>query len=304
MRDRMDNEAHAMTQEIQQILLNPSLYEKAQDWSARHAYFMQSAVDNVMGPIIWHAAYNHAIELKHTEDDARALADSVVRTTQGSTLAEDIARIETGNAWWRMFAQFAGYFNMLANLLGTEFSNQMHDLGLRKGMGKGLYIFTLGFLVPALLSELIVQAFRGGPDDEDKDGETLDDWLAALGMGTIRSAIAMVPVAGQVANYGINLANTKPYDDRISTAPAISMLESAVRAPFSVYEAAANDKSAQKAVRDVATLISLTTGLPANAIARPVGYVAGMADDKINPTGPADTARGLVTGIASPKSKQ
>jgi len=115
--------------------------------------------------------------------------------------------------------------------------------------------------------------------------------------------VAMVPVAGQVANYGINLANTKPYDDRISTAPAISMLESAVRAPFSVYGAVVDDASAQKAVRDVATLISLTTGLPANAIARPIGYVAGMATDKINPTDPIDMARGLTTGIASPESK-
>ena len=303
MRNRMDNETAAMTQEIQQILLNPSLYEKAQNWTARHAYFMQSAVDNVMGPIIWTGAYNNALEQGKDENDARAIADGVVRQTQGSTLAEDVSRIETGNAWWRMFAQFAGYFNMQANLLGTEFSNSMHDVGLRKGMGKGLMIFTLGFAVPALMSELIVQAFRGGPDDEDKDGETLDDWLAALGVGTIRSAMAMVPVVGQMGGYALNLRNDKPYDDRISTAPAISMLESAIRAPFSVYGAAVNDKSAQKAVRDVATLISLTTGLPANAIARPVGYVAGMADDRIDPTSQADAARGLLTGVASPASK-
>ena len=113
----------------------------------------------------------------------------------------------------------------------------------------------------------------------------------------------MVPVVGQMGGYALNLRNDKPYDDRISTAPAISMLESAIRAPFSVYGAAVNDKSAQKAVRDVATLISLTTGLPANAIARPVGYVAGMADDRIDPTSQADAARGLLTGVASPASK-
>lgn len=303
MASRMDNEVAQMSQEIEQILLNPSLYEKAQNWSARHAYFMQSAVDNVIGPIVWTGAYNQALEQGMSEDDARKHGDAVVRQTQGSTLPEDISRIESGNAWWRMFAQFAGYFNMQANLLGTEFANQMRDLGLRRGMGKGLYIFTLGFLVPALVSELIVQAFRGGPGDDDKDGEYLDDWFAALGMGTIRSGIAMVPVAGQVANYGINLANTKPYDDRISTAPAISMIESAVRAPQSIYAATMDDGNKQKAVRDLATLISITTGLPANAIARPVGYLAGVEDDKINPTGPADAARGLITGVASPESK-
>ncbi len=303
MAGRMDNEVAQMSQDIKEILLNPSLYEKAQNWSAKHAYFMQSAVDNVIGPIVWTGAYNHALEQGMSEDDARRHGDAVVRQTQGSTLPEDISRIESGNAWWRMFAQFAGYFNMQANLLGTEFSNQMRDLGLRKGAGKGLYIFTLGFLVPALISEMIVQAFRGGPGDDDKDGEYLDDWFAALGLGTIRSGIAMVPVAGQVANYGVNLANTKPYDDRISTAPAISMLESAVRAPQSIYAASMDDGNKQKAVRDVATLISITTGLPANAIARPLGYIAGVEDDKISPTGPVDVARGLVTGVASPESK-
>ena len=303
MASRMDNEVMQMSQDIDAILTNPSLYEQAQQWSAKHAYFMQGAVDNVMGPIIWTGAYNQALERGDSESDARAYADGVIRQTQGSTLPEDVSRIESGNAWWRMFAQFAGYFNMQANLLGTEFANQTHDMGLRNGAGKGLYIFTLGFLVPALLSELIVQAFRGGPDDDDKDGQWLDDWFAAFGMGTVRSAVAMVPVVGQVANYAINLANTKPYDDRISTAPAISMIESAVRAPQSVYKAMAGDGSSQKAVRDVATLISLTTGLPAAAIARPVGYVAGVAQDSINPTSAADAARGIFTGIASPESK-
>jgi len=31
--------------------------------------------------------------------------------------------------------------------------------------------------------------------------------------------------------------------------------------------------------------------------------MAGVADDRINPTGPVDYARGMVTGFASPQSK-
>lgn len=57
-------------------------------------------------------------------------------------------------------------------------------------------------------------------------------------------------------------------------------------------------------MRDTATLISMTTGLPATAIARPLAYAVGWAEDKIAPTGPVDTARGLVTGTPSPESKR
>jgi lipid-binding SYLF domain-containing protein len=82
------------------------------------------------------------------------------------------------------------------------------------------------------------------------------------------------------------------------------MLESSLKAGPSVYSAVVNDGSAQKAVRDVATLISMTVGIPVNLAARPIGYMAGMADNKIVPTSEADMARGLVTGIASPESKR
>jgi hypothetical protein len=304
MASRMENEVAAMNDAIDSILLNPSVYESAQAWFAQHAYFMQSAVDNVMSPIVWTAAYNKHLEAGLSELDARRLADAAVRQTQGSTLAEDVSRIETGNAFVRMFTQFAGYFNMLANTMGTDFAVLAREQGLRKGMGRGFYVFLFGFMVPAMVSELIVQAGRGGPDDEDKDG-VLDDWLqAVLLTGPARTALAMVPGVGQVANAGFNTWNNKPYDDRISTAPAISMIESAVKAPYDVYKAVTDDGSVRKAVRDVATLIALTTGIPATAIARPGGYLADVEQGRVAPASTADAVRGAVTGAASPESKQ
>lgn len=306
MAERLDSEVAAMNDNINQILLNPTLLEKGQAWSMRHAYFLQTAIDSAMSPIIWTAAYNQALEQGHSHDDAVRLGDSAVRETQGSTLPEDISRIESGNAFVRLFTQFAGYFNMQANLLGTEYAKMIQqDYGLRKNASKGLFIFMMGFYVPAVVGELVMQLFKGGPGDDDKDGEYLDDWLAVLfGMAPLRTAIAMVPVAGQAINSAINAWNSKPYDDRIASSPAISMLESAAKAPVSVYNAVVNDGSAQKAVRDVATLISMTVGIPVNLAARPIGYAVGVADNKITPTSGPDMARGLVTGIASPDSKR
>lgn len=305
MAERLQSEVAAMSDDINAILLNPSLIEQGQAWTMRHAYFLQTAVDSVMSPIVWTAAYNQALEQGLDHKDAVRLGNSAVRETQGSSLPEDISRVESGDAFVRLFTQFAGYFNMQANLVGTEFSKLMQAYGLRQGAGRGIYVLLFGFLAPAVVGELVIQLFRGGPGDDDKDGEYLDDWLAALfGWAPLRTATAMIPVGGSVINAAANAWNGKPYDDRMATSPAISMLESAAKAPVSAYNAIVNEGSAQKAVRDVATLISMTVGLPANIAARPIGYLSGVADDKIDPTGPVDAIRGTLTGVASPESKR
>lgn len=304
MRERMDHEVAHMNGVIHDVLIDPTVYQSAKAFMARHAYFLQAAVDNVMGPVIWTGAYNQALEQGQSEKDARRFADATIRETQGSTLPEDISNFETGPAFVRMFTQFAGYFNMQANLLGTEFANIPKEMGLAQKSAKGFYVFTLGFLVPALVSEAMVQAFRGGPDDEDKDGEYLDDWLAALSLGTLRGATAMVPVAGQGVNAAVNYMNDKPYDDRIGTSPAISMLESAYRGAVGVPKKLIEDKDLHaRDVRDVATLISMALGIPVNVTAKPLGYAAEVNSGRVNPTSAADAVRGLVSGAASPDSK-
>ena len=304
MAHRMDNQVSAMLGDIQEILLNPSLFEKSQEWTKKHTFFMQSAVDNVMGTIIWNAAYNEAIEDGHGSDDAVKIADGIVRQTQGSSLPEDVSRMETGNAFVRMFTLFAGYFNMQANLLGTEFAKIAQEMGMRKGMGRGFYVMLMGFAAPAIVSELIAQAFRGGPDDDDKDGSYLDDWLmAVLVYGPMRTATAFVP-GGQIVNSAVAKLNHNPADDKMSITPVMNSLDALANIPVDLWKAEQGKANAQKTIRDIATVISVTVGLPANLAARPIGYLAGIDQGKTKPTSDADMVRGLLTGTASPPSKQ
>lgn len=312
MANRMEHEISMLSEEINAVLLNPTALESAQAWSQRHAYFLQTGVDNVISPIVWVGAYNQALETadKSMSDEAlklyaRRLADSSVRETQGTMMPEDVARIETGNSFVRMFTQFAGYFNMNANLLGTEFIKLTRDIGLKNGAGRGLYVLLFGLLIPAWVGEAIMQAFRGGPDDEDKDGEYLDDWMAAVfGFGLLRYATAMVPGVGQTINMMANRFNSKPYDDRMSTAPAVSMIESAATAPFSVYQSIVDDGKPSKSIRDVSTLVGLTLGVPLTPATKAIGYVADVQADRVDPTSNIDAVRGTITGVASPESKQ
>ena len=300
---RAKNEVAVMNEQMQAILIKPSTFQKAQDFSMRHAYFLQTALDNVLSPIVWTGALNQALADGMSEQDAIRFADSTVRQTQGSTLPEDVSRFETGPAYARAFTQFVGYFNMMANTNGTALKQIADEVGLKKGAGKALYVVMMGLMAPIWVAEAIALAFKGGPEDEDDDGY-LDDWLAAVfGMGTTKGLLAQIPILGQFGVAAANRFNDNPLDDRVSLSPAISLLESSVSAPESVYKAIVEDGSAQKAIRDVATLVSVATGVPVYGLARPIGYAAGVAQGKIEPTSAADAARGLVTGTASPESK-
>ena len=203
-----------------------------------------------------------------------------------------------------MFTLFAGYFNMQANLLGTEFAKIAQEMGMRKGMGRGFYVMLMGFAAPAIVSEMIAQAFRGGPDDDDKDGEYLDDWLmSVLVWGQIRYATAFIP-GGNALNSTITRFNSNPMDDRVSLSPVVNILEASASVPSDLLKLSEGKGNEQKTIRDVASLISLTVGLPANILARPLGYLAGIDQGKTKPTSDADMVRGLITGTASPPSKQ
>lgn len=303
MASRMDNQTMQMRQEIDDLLLNPSKYEKLQSYAGKHAYFLQSAFQNVVDVITWTGAFDQATAQGHPQVLAVQAANAAVRATQGSLNPEDVSRVETGPAFIRLFTQFTGYFNMQANLLGTESAKVMQDMGLKRGAGPLLYVFLLGFLVPAWFSEAIVQGMKGGPDDDEGDGY-LDEFLAAFFGAPARNAAAMVPVVGQSAVLVANTFNGKPYDDRMSTAPAVSMLENAANAPHSIYKAVAEDGKASRAIRDTLTLVSLATGIPVAALGKPLGYAADVMQGRVEPTGPVDAVRGAISGSASPESKR
>lgn len=303
MKDRMLHEVAAMNDAVESILVDPSLIERGQAWTQKHAYFLQAAADKIMSPIIWTAAYNQAIEGGQSERDAIRFADGVVRQTQGTTLPEDVSRFETGPAAARMFTQFVSYFNMMANTNATAMKQIVDEVGVRRGAGKLFYVALMGLLVPIWVAEAIAVGMRGGPEDEDDDGY-LDDWLAAVfGFGTIRGLTAQIPIVGQVAQLAVNRFNDNPADDKFSLSPAVSLIESSVSAPASVYKAIVEDGNKMKAARDVAAAATMATGLPIYGLSRPLFYATGVADDRVEPTSGTDFVRGLLTGTASPESR-
>lgn len=294
MDTRINSYQFELQRTMNEILLDPNKYDKLRDFASQHGYFLQQGTQGIVDTLTWVGAYNQAVEQGIPENAAVRQADAAVRMTQSSFAAEDISRIEVNSAFVRMFTHFYNYFNMMANITGTEFATAIRTMGLKKGAGRLVYVYAAGFMIPAVLSEIIVQSI-GGFDDDDDD-YTLGDAMLLFFGSQARALAAMAPGLGQVATAAAGRFTSAFYDDRISTSPAVSTLEAVVSAPFSVYKAIAEDGSWKKASRDMLTMLGLLTRLPLGQLGKPVGFLMDVEQGRATPENAGDWARGLLSG--------
>jgi len=281
---------------IEDLVLNPTKYETTKKFAQKNSSILAVFTQNFVNNVSWHAAYEHAVETGYSEADAIALADKAVTRTQGTPFPEDISRIETGTPVMRLFTMFSSYFNMMANLQGSEFATTIKQQGLKKGASRLFYVYAMGFMLPAIGSELITTALSGKGLDEDDDDVYIDDLLSIFFGSQFKTATMMFPVVGQVAQAAVNRFNDKFYDDNIRSSPVISQLDSALSATYTVPKALLGDGSPKRAVRDALTLFGTITQTPVAPIAKPISYLIDVSEGDADPTGPIDFTRGLITG--------
>lgn len=292
---RSASQAIAMRDTLDTIVSPKGKFEQAAAWFERHTYFAQTALQNQQDVVVWLAAFESSKSRGETEAEAAQYADAVIRQTQGSATPEDISRFETGTGWQKILTSMYGYFNMWGNHLSTEFRQSVRDQGLKKSSGRLLYVYFIGFMAPALLAQLIADAIRGDlPDDEEDEG--LQEWLSRFFGTQAKTAAAMVPIVGASVIAGVNAFNEKPYDDRVLSSPAISALETVVRVPKDFVDYIGGDGDASRTAKDTLSLLTLLTGLPFQALARPLGYALDVAEGDVEPEDGVDYARGLVAG--------
>jgi hypothetical protein len=297
MKSTQGSNIYEMQQAIDDIILNPTVFDDVRAFAKKHTYFLQTLTQNFVNTVTWTAAYEQAIEQKLTPEQAVLDADRAVRLTQGTNNPEDVARYQTGTATQQLFTQFTGYFNMLANLNAGELIKVTKTTGLRKGAGRAFYIYAMGFMLPAVASDLIVRFMAGDGLDADDDDDYLDDALASFFGSQFSTMTAMVPYGGAVANLVTKQFNEKVYDDRLSFSPVISTIESLTRVPADVYKAIAERTvNEKKLTKDALMLLGICSSLPVGPIGRPAGYLIDVAEGEANPTGPIDFTRGLISG--------
>jgi hypothetical protein len=285
MQQRTDEGSRDVDRAIDDMLLNPSLRQKAEQAGSRYGYALQQVAQNFLDRTVWLGAYRQATAQGATDADAVRQADAAVRMTQSSFAPEDSAKVEHAGAFTRLFLQFYSYFSGQANVLATEVQNA-------KGNPARLaYVYLMGFAIPAFVAELIAQGARGELDDFDDEEGLAIHLLKTFFSSQARYALAMVPIAGQAGNAALGQLTPERFDDRIGASPVYSAVEATVRAPFSIWRAATDDANPRTAVRDFLTAVAVLTGLPTGPLVRPLGY---LADDRRDED--EITVRGLVTG--------
>lgn len=309
MKARLENFEYEYQNRIETLAQTdrPSTLKSFRDWTMRHAYCLQTWMQILVDTPTWMAAFDKAVAEGRPDEQAIYYADSVVRRTQSSFDPESVARVETGSPLGRAFLVFYNYFNMQANLLGDSWARNV------KTGRYGQFVIDLALVmaVPAILSELIVQAFNGFDTGDDDDWDAYDA-AKLLISPVVKNAVALVPYGGQLVNAGatqlsrigdneegmmqlIFAPNT--FNDKLVSIPAASLIENTFKAIKQLGDAAWGEEvDARTATRNTLDALTLTTGIPFAGLKRPLGYAAGVAAGDIEPENPVDAARGVLSG--------
>lgn len=203
---RMDT----MDRDMRDMLSNDSGLGKTVSDIRATGFMAIGAVDRFVSVVSWMAAYNKSLETGVDEDVAIAYADEVIRKSQGSGAAKDLAAIMRGKGAageaMKMITPFysfmSAYYQRQRNFArdtGTAFRKR--DAAAIPGL---VTRFLLLYVFPALAAEWLAGRW---PDDDDEEGFT--QWaLKTMSL----NALGPLPVVRDLANVAV-----KGFDSSVSS---------------------------------------------------------------------------------------
>ncbi|PUB80898.1 MAG: hypothetical protein DBP02_19840 [gamma proteobacterium symbiont of Ctena orbiculata] len=194
----------------------------------------------------WLGAYEKALDEGKIEKDAIAFADSIVRMSQSAGGAKDLASVQQGSEYKRMFTMFYSYFSVLYNMLRRRTKVTQKE-GL-PSTPRAFMSFMYLVVLPAVLSELI--AGRGPDDDED---------VAVWTMKTVAGYPASTVVGVRDLTNGI----FSPYGYNIT--PVADAFESIVKAGKSTIDIAVGEGD-EGDLKNLTMAAGYIFGLPARQL--------------------------------------
>jgi hypothetical protein len=248
------------------------------DWTQKHALFLQRFFQNRVDVIGWIAARDQALAEGKSEADAKAEDNAVVRLTQGSGTAADIARAERQSPFVRLFTVYSSYFIGQLNLIAS-----------RPTWGTRATAAANSILFAGVVGSAIGMALRGGWDDEDRDGNLWDDVATwSLREAASTTTATFTPIVGPIVFR--RMFGDGP--GRLQLGPVVSMIDRAMGAPW----LATKDEIRGRGIMDIATALTMLSGIPFTAIARPIAYQVEVEAGRAQPVNTADYVRGLLMG--------
>jgi hypothetical protein len=183
----MKNRGRVLSRDIKEMLREnrqQTAVERVRVWSM---WMMQKTDMYGAAAPTWLAAYRMKLDEGWTDREASLFADTMVSDTQGSGEEMDLSTMQSGEETEKMFSFMYGYFSGTFNL-SVEAVQNIRGGKVAKGVSQL-------FMIHVIQGTLAMILMNGLPDDDDDDGELVDDYLAAIAVGTLENAVGSVPLA-------------------------------------------------------------------------------------------------------------
>ena len=316
METRMAGQVRDPEQQMRRMFENPSLFNRAVDMAKPVWYILQTITQNVVDTVTWYGRYAQTMEQMgaaptdlEAHNEAVARARSAVTLTQHSQRPENVAAFEVATPFNKLFIQFVGYANLLANLTGSEWKKTMRsDMGLPAKYANLVFTYLLVWAIPLAVGEMIKKAYED--DLEPKEDQSWANFLLwdLFTRPQLSAGAQAVPYYGQLGRLAMDAADDRPYNDRLQVAPAVQALEKGVLAGAELVKKWPDffeqGEVSGRVIRDGLGIFSALWGIPTKPVTRALSYQAQVESGKVTPTSEYDYFRGLATGLASPESKR
>ena len=172
----MKNRARTRFRELNELRNALEQQNAIRQAMGRYGYVLIMAVQQQVDVITWHAQLNKSLRAGADIQDAVAQADQAVIDSQGSGMTKDLAAIERGGEWRKLFTVYYGFMNTVLNLEINALTSK-RSLGYKAGTV--LMLSVAMPIIDAALSDLLKP---GDSDDWDED-----HWQAAVGKAVANS---------------------------------------------------------------------------------------------------------------------
>lgn len=267
--------------------LPPALAAIEKALPATNSYFKHiGLMDLAVSMPTWFGAYNQAmdgvIENIEAGNEHKAIlyADNIVRITQGSGGPKDLAQIQVGSAYHKMFTMFYSFFSVLHNQFRKVHTQFKQD----QDVGELISAITLMWILPALLDDLTLSR---GPD-EDADQDEWTEWaVTKLTTYPFQSVVLVRDVVNSFSKFGYTMSPVEGAGKAIGkTARAGIQLATGEK-----------EEIKRSDIKNAVLSVGYVTGLPSRQVWITAEYFMDWITGEVDPeTIPQGIWEGLVTG--------
>jgi hypothetical protein len=269
---------------------------KAVEPVKRFAYYGISMLDMASALPTWLGAYNRGLHEGHSEDQAIYEADKAVRNAHGGGGTKDLAAIQRGPEWQKLFTMFYSFWNHFYNRqrdiarTAAGIPDQLRQgdyAGARRDFAMVLARSWFYFIIPQLLHA----ALKPPPPGSQNEDQHWLAWAAEeIGMGMFSG----IPVVRDIAS---SIGTGRDY----TPTPAAQVITTMGKTAKDVKAAAQGEPVSDKWVKHAAQAAGYVFGLPTGQLSTSAQFLWDVHNGSEAPDGIADWWRGLIYGHAKPK---